>query len=1101
MTSKDPLPASFAPPPSPALAPLPPLAVLLVFSVLSAVHLFIVAVVPATTFPFLTRFAPIQVSFLVFLCGYSNTYSHALSHKYHQFSASRFYASHFAHLYPLYLLALFVHTFAFSSSTKPLLRFFASAAGLTPWVSPSLSFPPNDAPIIAYTLLPCLALAYLIFPILLDLLPRYDTANVRHVQLTIPVITCLASLQAFWLSHLPNTDESTRSIMFVDILAYLPFLAHLPAFALGMATCLCQLAKICPSIANPYPTFDRTSASLVVTSTLVLMLIFRYQLYPLTELYSAESAYSFMFHPFIYGLVLVFYAAVVRTSVSFSFHRWSPGQFHPPPADRDPVLASQVRLYHTDTPLLYHFSGFGTTLYMIAAPVWRSLGAAVCPIDKRTTARVAYSAFRHFACPGPSEVVAPTPQPFEWFSIWPWVHGRTNDLTNVVASAAERLATPTTIMGPRVAMLVYLPVLLLVGVAVYCGIQKPLAATLIAMHERFLQAAEDGRLVHSPWLARIANAFYLTPEQRKPKRDGSVMERVARVVLYYAGMVSFLCFVFHFSLPLGDHIAKGSLGSWFCWFPNSMYSCDENPTNDGPAGLLGTFGIGSTFATNVVDILRWVSLLTLPTMILNVVGQVVFPRAIWKRLPTISEMMQQGKVVDEEAGAQEIGLIADKTDKTDKADKTKLDLDFTLYFRYVTRGDNARLVSENAKRAAAVLKRSGLPREMWRVEVVTDQGLNLSDEIDDPGVYEIVVPVLYEADGGALYKARALNYAITASLADEMDWIVHLDEETRFDEDTVRAIMLHCGRERYLTCVAKTQRWPRIGQGPILYGRGMADSTVAGGGDVDNANWVTTLADSGRVSDDCGRYRIQYECGEVWVGMHGSFVVACNCVEKNVTFDHGVEGSIAEDAFFGMIARSRGVRFAWVDALMFEQSPFTLKDFIKQRARWLVGGLRVVSSKRIPWRLSVVMRVLTTLWATMPLTYAALLVGLLMGSGSAEMSRMNWYYYYGLLPLLAAASVWNYVFGFCVTFSVRRLGIVRFATLLYAQVVLAPVFGVMEVAAVSYALANFRRLAVGFHVVQKELRHAGSNGAGEMESLLHRRQRASSRGGMSSVSL
>ena len=138
-----------------------------------------------------------------------------------------------------------------------------------------------------------------------------------------------------------------------------------------------------------------------------------------------------------------------------------------------------------------------------------------------------------------------------------------------------------------------------------------------------------------------------------------------------------------------------------------MFICDENATNDELAGLLETFGIGSTFLTNFVDIVGWVSLLTLPTMILNVVGQVVIPRAIWKRLPTIAEMMQQGNVVDEETGLQEIGLIADTSDTTDKMGKTKLGMGFTLYFRYVTRGDNGRLVRKMRRGRQQCLRGAG----------------------------------------------------------------------------------------------------------------------------------------------------------------------------------------------------------------------------------------------------------------------------------------------------------------------------------------------------------------------------------------------------------
>eukprot|EP00976_Prorocentrum_cordatum_P070492 1179955-Prorocentrum_minimum.AAC.3 len=56
--------------------------------------------------------------------------------------------------------------------------------------------------------------------------------------------------------------------------------------------------------------------------------------------------------------------------------------------------------------------------------------------------------------------------------------------------------------------------------------------------------------------------------------------------------------------------------------------------------------------------------------------------------------------------------------------------------------------------------------------------------------------------------------------------------------------------------------------------------------------------------------------------MHGSFVVAQNAVEQLTTFDHGAEGSITEDAYFALVAREMGVRYAWIDTHMYEQSPF-----------------------------------------------------------------------------------------------------------------------------------------------------------------------------------
>lgn len=429
-----------------------------------------------------------------------------------------------------------------------------------------------------------------------------------------------------------------------------------------------------------------------------------------------------------------------------------------------------------------------------------------------------------------------------------------------------------------------------------------------------------------------------------------------------------------------------------------------------PTIALGGRGRGESFW---IDVARFVSILSLPAMALNVVGHLIFPVPVKRAIAC--------------AGGGE-------------------DVQFVLYVRFVTRGNSPVLVARNAREAAEVLARAGVAKVAFVVEVVTDAPLGLVGD-----VAEIVVPSEYRPASGALFKARALNYAIGVSEARREDWVLHLDEETRFDEVAAAAVMAHCRRESGR--VAGGGR-ARIGQGPIMYGR------PAEGGDI--RNWLTTLADSMRVSDDLGRYRLQFSMGEVWAGMHGSFVVAPNCVEKDITFDHGVEGSIAEDAFFALLARSTGVRFAWVDAFMYEQSPFTLSDFVKQRARWLVGGFNVIGSPKIDLVRRAAMAPLVSLWAMMPFTYIGLLLAIAFPS-----ARGAWYYH-GALPAMASISLWSYLVGFLVTFRLRDLGIWRYLTLLYLQMALTPVFGMMEVAAVVYGLANFHRLAVGFHVVRKE---------------------------------
>lgn len=1090
MTPKDTLVASFATWISPPRSAIRPLPFLFVLRLLCGLHLLIAALLPSDSFPLFSASAPVQVPFLLLLSGFCNAYVHASSRRWHLFSATRFYVRRFALLYPLYVIVVLIHALAFSSSSLPLLRFFTAASGLTPWLPKPLAFAPHDAPLLSYTLLPCLALGYLVFPVLLDIFPRYDTAKRVHLFYVTIAVWATTVFQSFWLSHLPNTAESGRLVMLVDILAYVPFLGHLPAFAAGMLLALLFLSNAHVSTCPP-PSYVARLRRVAIAA--ISLLVLSRLLLPLRlEPNAADGTFSFASNFVICGALLPPFAALVWACASLSYDdsRLSAATGRTEPSFDS--LLSQPPMRHAfamDTDAVLNLSSFGFTLYVLAAPVWRSLGFAMCRSKRGAAAKVTASSLRNFVCMNSGDMPSLMAQPSEWLSWWPWVRDRRGDLTvtNAAAAAASRLASTTVLEGPGVNPMVYIPVLLTVGAAVYLGIQSPLAASLMSMHERLLQAAEDGRLAYSSLSSRVAALLITDPNHGKPRRNNSEIERVVRVLLYYIAGASFLYFVFHFSLTISLHLTDAKSGSLFCWLPSSVFSCDENPTNDGPAGLLGKLGIGSSILTSVVDMLRWVSLLTLPTMILNVLGHIVFPRAIWKRLPTIPEILEQRRSVDEEMQLAESAetvldepLISRHQNGSDENMKTteKFDLDFIIFIRYVTRGNSPRLVANNVRRAAEVLVESGLPKDMWRVEVVTDNELGLAKQIPDPAVYEIVVPTSYRPPNGALYKARALNYAITASPARQMDWIVHLDEETCFDGDTVRAMLDHCGRETYLTRVAKSQAWPRIGQGPILYGRAMTDTSVAGG-DTGSGNWLTTLADSGRVSDDCGRYRVQFECGEVWVGMHGSFVIAANCVEQEVTFDHGVEGSIAEDAFFAMLARSRDVRFAWIDALMFEQSPFTIMDFIKQRSRWLVGGLRVVASERIPLRLRILMKVLTGLWALMPLTYTALFVSILFGSGNMEQSLQNQYYYEVLIPLLAAVSLWNYVFGFFVTFSMRRIGVVRFLTLLYMQVVLAPVFGLMEVGAVSYGLWNFAKLSVGFHIVEKDVRMAEETSGGE----------------------
>ncbi len=372
---------------------------------------------------------------------------------------------------------------------------------------------------------------------------------------------------------------------------------------------------------------------------------------------------------------------------------------------------------------------------------------------------------------------------------------------------------------------------------------------------------------------------------------------------------------------------------------------------------------------------------------------------------------------------------------------SKYRFDRTFYFRYVTRGKNPRLVADNVARARQLLQRI-LPNQ-WVVEVVTDNEFVLP--MDDPRVKMIVVPHAYETAQGTRFKARSLHYALAASAAQDEDWIIHLDEETRFDEDTVRGIY-HFAAEEQRAVAAGKRQYARVGQGVILYGKGRI------------VNWLTTLADSIRVGDDYGRFRLQFENGKAYFGMHGSFIVIQNRVEKAVGLDHGPEASITEDAYFALVAQSMEIEFSFIHTFMYEKSPFSMWDFVRQRQRWFGGLWLCVRAPNIPKRERLVLSTFMVLWSISWLCIVMVYINLLYPTGTpvwlAVSGGVSFFYYVTL-----------YLIGFLRTFDWRD-GKRRFALLLAAQILLLPIFSIMEAVGVFYGLFNQPK---NFYVVQKEI--------------------------------
>lgn len=355
-------------------------------------------------------------------------------------------------------------------------------------------------------------------------------------------------------------------------------------------------------------------------------------------------------------------------------------------------------------------------------------------------------------------------------------------------------------------------------------------------------------------------------------------------------------------------------------------------------------------------------------------------------------------------------------------------------FRIVSRGRNA----DALRATVASVRRElhALPLFPYSIEVVTDEPVAL-DRGDD--LRHLVVPASYETTNRSRYKARALQYAVERSPLADQDWIFHLDEESHLSPSVVLGI-------RDAVVEEEASGAHRIGQGTILYHRHLRQHPFL------------TLADMVRTGDDITRFHLQHRLGFTIFGLHGSFILVRNSVERRSDFDFGPEGSITEDAFWALRQMALGSRCRWVDGYVVEQSTERVGDFVRQRRRWFAGLVRVVLYAETHLWVRVPLAIFVALWSVSWLsalyTIANLFLGLRTPAGLEA-----------LADLALATTVMNYVVGLAVNLRERpALPWPKRALLYAAQVALIPVFGLLEAAAVVAGLVRPER---GFHVVTK----------------------------------
>ena len=150
-----------------------------------------------------------------------------------------------------------------------------------------------------------------------------------------------------------------------------------------------------------------------------------------------------------------------------------------------------------------------------------------------------------------------------------------------------------------------------------------------------------------------------------------------------------------------------------------------------------------------------------------------------------------------------------------------------------------------------------------------------------------------------------------------------------------------------------------------------------------------------------------------------------------------------------MYIAARGVQVKWCNGLMFEQSPFSVQDFAKQRQRWYAGlWLCVRSPRLVLWR-RVFLGMHVFSWALCPLLNVLNWFNILV-----NFERSLWLR--AIVSLLYAAPCWGYLLGFFLTFKPSMLahGHAEWVLLLWCQIVGIPIFAAMEAYGILLAVSS-----------------------------------------------